>query len=64
LKELPMPDLDQIKQGEQERGTGASGSPSAGCATRGRGAGSRNKPNLVAAALLEGESEALTRRAV
>jgi hypothetical protein len=25
LKELPMPDLDQIKQEEQERGTGVAG---------------------------------------
>jgi len=30
LKELAMPALDQIKQGEQERGTGAGGSPGAG----------------------------------
>jgi hypothetical protein len=37
---------------------GRSGNP------RGRRAGSRNKKTLAAAALLEGESEALTRRAV
>jgi hypothetical protein len=31
-----MPDLDQIKQGEQERGTGAGGFPRAGRAIPGR----------------------------
>jgi hypothetical protein len=31
-----MPDLDQIKQGEQERGTGAGGFPRAGRAIAGR----------------------------
>jgi hypothetical protein len=30
LKELPMPDLDQIKQAEQERGTGTGGFPRPG----------------------------------
>jgi hypothetical protein len=30
LKELPTPDLDQIKQEEQERGTGMVGFPRAG----------------------------------
>jgi hypothetical protein len=36
LKELSMPDLDQIKQEEQERGTGAGGFPRAGRAIAGR----------------------------
>ena len=60
-----MPDLNQIKQGEQgardRRGRfakGRSGDHS------GRRIGSRNKATLAAAALLAGESEALTRRAV
>jgi hypothetical protein len=60
-----MPDLNQIKQGEQGArdrhgrfAKGRSGDHS------GRRIGSRNKATLAAAALLAGESEALTRRAV
>jgi hypothetical protein len=63
LKELAMPDLDQIKQGEQELGTSAGGSP------RGRpgnpaGRGRRDHVNRAAQLLLAGEGEPLTRNAV
>ena len=57
-----MTDLVLPKPAKQARGRpfekGRSGHPA------GRRAGSRNKKTLAAAALLEGESEALTRRAV
>jgi hypothetical protein len=65
LKELPMPDLDQIKQAEQEardrRGRltkGRSGNPA------GRPRGCRDHVNLAARLLLAGEGEAPTRKAV
>jgi hypothetical protein len=61
LKELPMPDLDQIKQGEQECGIGAGGSPRAGLANpAGRPRGCRDHVNRAARLLLAGEGEALT----
>ena len=60
-----MPDLDQIKQGEQEardrRGRfpkGRSGNPA------GRPRGCRDHVNRAARLLLAGEGEALTRKAV
>ncbi len=60
-----MPDLDQIKQGEQEvrnrRGRfpkGRSGHPG------GRPRGCRDHVNRAAPLLLAGEGEALTRKAV
>src|SRR6266852_5080162 len=60
-----MPDLDQIKQGEQgvrdRRGRfarGRSGNPA------GRPRGCRNKTTIAAASLLTDEAEALTRKAV
>jgi Family of unknown function (DUF5681) len=60
-KELPMPDLDQIKQGKQEvrqrRGRfakGRSGNPA------GRPRGCRDHVNHAARLLLAGEGEALT----
>jgi hypothetical protein len=59
---MQMTDLVLPKPPKQARGRpfekGRSGHPA------GRRAGSRNKKTLAAAALLEGESEALTRRAV
>jgi hypothetical protein len=59
---MPMTDMIAPKPPKQARGRpfekGRSGHPG------GRRAGSRNKKTLAAAALLEGESEALTRRAV
>jgi Family of unknown function (DUF5681) len=59
---MRMTDLVLPKPPKQARGRpfekGRSGHPA------GRRAGSRNKKTLAAAALLEGESEALTRRAV
>jgi Family of unknown function (DUF5681) len=65
LKELPMPDLDQIKQGEQETrdragrfAKGRSGNPA------GRPRGCRDHVNRAARLLLAGESEAPTRKAV
>ena len=61
LKELPMPDLDQIKQGKQEvrqrRGRfakGRSGNPA------GRPRGCRDHVNRAARLLLAGEGEGLT----
>jgi hypothetical protein len=51
-----MPDLDQIKQGEQGRGTGAGGSPRAGRVIPPDGRAVR--------LLLAGEGEALARNAI
>src|SRR2546428_5334885 len=63
--ELAMPDLDQIKQGEQGvrdgRGRfarGRSGNPT------GRPRGCRDHANRAARLLLAGEGEALTRKAI
>ena len=65
LRELPMPDLDQIKQEKQgsrdPRGRfskGRSGNPA------GRPRGCRDHANRAAQLLLAGEGEALTRKAV
>src|SRR5260370_38218217 len=64
-KELAMPDLDQIKEGEEGvrdgRGRfarGRSGNPA------GRPRGCRDHANRAARLLLAGEGEALTRKAV
>jgi Family of unknown function (DUF5681) len=61
MKELPMPDLDQIKQGEQEArdrhgrfAKGRSGNPA------GRPRGCRDHVNRAARLLLAGEGEGLT----
>jgi hypothetical protein len=58
-----MPDLDQIKQGEQELGTSAGGSPGRPGNPAGRAAG-RDHVNRAARLLLAGEGEAMTRKAV
>jgi hypothetical protein len=61
LKELPMPDLDQIKQGKQEvrhrRGRFAKGRPGN---PAGRPHGCRDHVNRAARLLPTGKGEALT----
>jgi hypothetical protein len=58
-----MPDLDEIKQGEQELGTSAGGCP--GLAGQSGGPrGCRDRVNRAARLLLAGEGEPLTRKAV
>jgi hypothetical protein len=59
-----MPDLDQIKQGEQGCGTGTGRSREAGRNPAGRPRGCRDHVNRAARLLLAGEGEALTRKAV
>jgi Family of unknown function (DUF5681) len=65
LKEMPMPDLDQIKQAEQGARDGRwrfskgwSGNPA------GRPHGCRDHVNHAARLLLAGEGKPLTRKAV
>jgi len=58
-----MPDLDQIKQGEQELGTRA-GRFAPGSVGQSRGPRGRDHVNRAARLLLAGEGEPLTRKAV
>ena len=60
-----MPDLDLIKQAEQECGTGAGGSPGGRSGNpAGRPRGCHDHHNRAARLLLASEGEALTRKAV
>jgi hypothetical protein len=63
LKELAMPDLDQIKQVEQEaRDRGGRSAKGRSGNSAGRPRGCRDHVNRAARLLLAGEGEALTRK--